>query len=148
MNDDAVVVVDEQRITVTHAKSAYKLNEEDLKGLDCLYVRNPHYRSGPQMRLYRVCDLIEVSNRKREKEQLIEDENKEKIQKERLDILTSKDIIVDEITEPFYDYVLGDYLTNKKTHITITSIKRNYTALLIVNIFISIKVVVYVIQLQ
>ena len=139
-NDDGHITViqtkkinndDEERITVTQAKSNYKVTEGDLKGIDCIYVTNPRYRRAPPMRLYRVCDLITISQKKLQNVKLLEEEMNEKLYKERLDILISKDIIVNEITQPFYDYVLGDYLTNKKTRITVTSIKRHYPSVLI-----------------
>jgi len=122
---------EEERITVTQAKNNYKVTEDDLKHIDCLYVQNPRYRRAPPMRLYRIKDLIIISEKKKENIKLLEEEMNEKLYKERLDILISKDININEITEPFYDYVLGDYLINKKTRITVTSIKRHYPSVLI-----------------
>ena len=123
---------DEPRMTVTRAKSCYKLTEDDLKGLDCLYLSNPHYRSAAPMRLYRISDLDIISDKKKELERRLQDEKNDKLYNERVDKLASKDMLVDEITEPFHDYVLGDYLTNKKSKITITSIKRHYPTMLLI----------------
>ena len=48
---------DNSYICVTQAKKNYNLNENDLKDLECIYKRNPYYRSAPPMRLYLIKDL-------------------------------------------------------------------------------------------
>ncbi len=47
-----------ERITATDAKRTYCLTEEDLEGLVYEPRRNPHYRSGPPMRLYEVREVV------------------------------------------------------------------------------------------
>jgi hypothetical protein len=46
-----------RKITASTAKSVHRLSEKDLEKLNCDYVDNPHYRSGPSMRLYRLIDV-------------------------------------------------------------------------------------------
>lgn len=53
-----------ERITATDAKKTYCLNDDDLDDLAYEPRRNPHYRSGPPMRLYEVRDLVVVAIRK------------------------------------------------------------------------------------
>ena len=45
-------------ITAGTAKADYAMNEVDLAELDCLEVRNPHYRSGAPMRLYLLSQIL------------------------------------------------------------------------------------------
>ena len=47
-----------ERVTATEAKKTYCLTDEDLDGLVYEPRRNPHYRSGPPMRLYEVRDVV------------------------------------------------------------------------------------------
>lgn len=126
-NDD-----DARRITVTTAKSIYKVTEADLKDIDCKNAPNPHYKSASPMRLYRLSDIQAISDKKKEYEKQLQEEVNDRLYEERVGLLAAKDIQVDDISEPFYDYVLGDYLTNKKSKITITSIKRHYTSVVLI----------------
>jgi hypothetical protein len=52
------------KITLTTAKSTYKLKEGDLDTIECEERRNPHYRRGPTMRLYILADVIRVAIKK------------------------------------------------------------------------------------
>jgi XPA protein C-terminus len=47
-----------RRITATEAKATYCLREEDVDALVYEERRNPHYRSGPPMRLFSVRDVV------------------------------------------------------------------------------------------
>lgn len=49
---------EDDRITATDAKTTYCLTEGDLDGVLYEPCRNPHYRSGPPMRLYNVRDVV------------------------------------------------------------------------------------------
>lgn len=51
-------------MTATRAKSEYMLSEKDLDKLACTHKKNPHYRSGPPMRLYRLTDLLDAVDEK------------------------------------------------------------------------------------
>ncbi len=48
----------EKMICMSRAKGQYGLTEEDLGHLECTYVRNPHYRNAPSMRLYLLADVL------------------------------------------------------------------------------------------
>ena len=53
-----------QRISVTHAKSQFSLNDNDLSRFGFLCVENPHYANAAPMRLYRVEDVQLAYRRK------------------------------------------------------------------------------------
>ena len=61
-----------ERICATTAKQKYGLNENDLAEIECIYTRNPYYRSAPQMRLYIEKDIIEISEKKKLRAQYLE----------------------------------------------------------------------------
>lgn len=69
-------------ICVTQAKKNYNLNENDLKDLECIYKRNPYYRSAPEMRLYLIKDLEKVFEDKKVHEQYLID-NVDKIKADK-----------------------------------------------------------------
>lgn len=48
-------------MTAIRASATYLLNDEDLHALPVDYARNPHYRSGPMMRLYTIADLEDAT---------------------------------------------------------------------------------------
>ena len=48
-------------ICSTRAKQEWRLTENDLYGLDCKRVRNPHYRSADPMRLFKLSDVVAES---------------------------------------------------------------------------------------
>lgn len=123
---------EEKRMTVTRAKTEYKLNEEDLKDLDCKEARNPHYRSMPPMRLYKVIDIETISKKKQEDSKRFEEETKQKLHNERIRILTDKGVLVEEISEPFYNFILSDYLTSKKPKVTMTSITKQFPMMILI----------------
>ena len=54
----------EKYTTYTNAKSKYLLSDKDLKLLECKLCTNPHYRSGPPMRLYKVVELERLQFKK------------------------------------------------------------------------------------
>ena len=123
---------EETRMTVTRAKTEYKLNEEDLKDLDCKEARNPHYRSMPPMRLYKVSDIEMMSKKKQEDSKRFEEEMSQNLYNERIGILTDKGVSVDEISEPFYNFILSDYLTSKKPKVTMTSITKQFPMMILI----------------
>ncbi|KAF9126643.1 hypothetical protein BG015_004658 [Linnemannia schmuckeri] len=49
------------RVTKTEACTVFYLRDEDLRSLDCLQKRNPHYRNAAPMRLYLEQDVQERS---------------------------------------------------------------------------------------
>lgn len=69
-------------ICVTQAKKDYSLNENDLRNLECIYKRNPYYRSAPNMRLYLIKDIDRVYEDKKKHEQYLID-NYDKIQEQK-----------------------------------------------------------------
>ncbi|KAI8817055.1 uncharacterized protein EV422DRAFT_262962 [Fimicolochytrium jonesii] len=50
-----------RKITLTRAKSEYKLNNNDLQGLPYIQLPNPHYRRAAMMTLYLVQDIVDVA---------------------------------------------------------------------------------------
>ena len=50
-------------ICASTARQKYRLSEAQLATLDCRYVRNPHYRSAPEMRLYLESDVEALARR-------------------------------------------------------------------------------------
>lgn len=50
-----------KQITATRAKSEYKVTEQDLAVLECRRAKNPHYRTGPEMRIYKEIDVYNVA---------------------------------------------------------------------------------------
>jgi len=67
-------------ITSTKAKSEYKLNEKDLSPLKGTLLANPHYRSGPPMRLYSLVDVVKASKAKMEAKGTTLEEARQKTQ--------------------------------------------------------------------
>jgi hypothetical protein len=53
------------RITASRAKGEFGLTEDDLDGLGCEHVRNPHYRSAAPMRLYELAEVESMVETKR-----------------------------------------------------------------------------------
>ena len=53
------------KITASRAKGEFGLNDNDLSELDCILVRNPHYRSAACMRLYVLSDVEAASDAKK-----------------------------------------------------------------------------------
>lgn len=53
-----------QKICASTAKADFKLTDRDLDSIGCEYVRNPHYRCAPSMRLYLLSDIIKLSEEK------------------------------------------------------------------------------------
>ena len=52
-----------KRVCASTARQKYHLSEAQLATLDCHYVRNPHYSSAPEMRLYLESDVEALSRR-------------------------------------------------------------------------------------
>ena len=123
---------EDKRMTVTRAKTEYKLNEDDLKDLDCKEARNPHYRSMPPMRLYKVSDIEMISKKKQEDAKRLEEEMNQKLYNDRIGILTDKGLSVDEITGPFNDFILSDYLISKRPKVTMTSITKQFPMMMLI----------------
>ena len=44
-------------ITKTRCKTEYKLKDEDLELFEVYETKNPHYRSGPTMKLYKLKEI-------------------------------------------------------------------------------------------
>ena len=44
-------------ISKSRCKNQYKLKDKDLELLEVYEVANPHYRSGPTMKLYKLFDI-------------------------------------------------------------------------------------------
>lgn len=61
---DMIVERTTKRITASTAKSEYMLSEKELEALGCELRVNPHYRSGPPMRLYKLIDVLDASDKK------------------------------------------------------------------------------------
>ena len=61
---DIIIENRNKKIAATTAKKDYMLSEKDLGKLTCETMKNPHYRSGPLMRLYKWIDVIEASVKK------------------------------------------------------------------------------------
>lgn len=59
---------EQKRICASTARKEYNLSETDLSNLECDYVRNPHYRSAPQMRLYLESEVKEYAEKKAEQQ--------------------------------------------------------------------------------
>jgi hypothetical protein len=70
-------------ICLSTVKNDYKLNEQDIEELECTYVRNPHYRSAPHMRLY-VEEEIKKISKEKNKRILYEQEHAEEILAEKI----------------------------------------------------------------
>jgi hypothetical protein len=51
-------------ITATTAKKQHLLSDKDLESIPCKLVKNPHYRSGPPMRLYTMRDILDLQFKK------------------------------------------------------------------------------------
>lgn len=132
IKDNEVKDSEVKRMTVTRAKTEYKLNEDDLKDLDCKEARNPHYRSMPPMRLYKVSDIERISKKKQEDSKRLEEELSQKLYNDRIDILTDKGVSVIEITGPFYDFILSDYLISKRPKVTMTSITKQFPMMMLI----------------
>jgi hypothetical protein len=56
--DAYLATADDATITATDAKKTYCVTEDDLDAVSYEARANPHYRSGPMMRLYRVRDVV------------------------------------------------------------------------------------------
>ena len=53
-----------KRICASTCKTTHRLNDADLSMLECVRVRNPHYRSAAPMRLYFEAQVIEAARLK------------------------------------------------------------------------------------
>lgn len=61
----------QQRITLTTAKTKYKLNLKELESLDCIVKQNPYYRHAAPMRLYKLIDVLEIVDAKRRNQSVL-----------------------------------------------------------------------------
>jgi hypothetical protein len=83
MTDDKI-----KYICVSTVRKEYKLNDDDLKEIECKYVRNPRYRCAPEMRLYvedEVKKLAKNIEKKKELERQYNIEHADEILSKKLE---------------------------------------------------------------
>lgn len=84
-------------VSATAAKKEFSLDESDLQKLEVRYATNPHYKSGPPMRLFVKAEVIKASQARAEQEERLlaakrkyEEEHAEEIQAENERIRAQK----------------------------------------------------------
>ena len=98
------------RITKSRAKSEFKLSDADLADLDVVFVRNPHYRSAPDMQLFLMEEVTACSEAKLAAKQHAKAAKAQVEYGKRLATLLKAKVDVDAVTEPnMIAFVLGDY---------------------------------------
>jgi hypothetical protein len=60
-----------QKITLTTARTRYKVNLTELDKLECTVMQNPHYRHAAPMRLYKLIDVLEIADKKAQKKESV-----------------------------------------------------------------------------
>lgn len=83
-----------KKICASTAKADFKLTDRDLDSIGCEYVRNPHYRCAPAMRLYLLSDVIKLSEEKQRRleynethwEQIQAEKKKQKLEQKQKEL--------------------------------------------------------------
>ena len=60
----AFFIIDKIKITQSTAISDFMLAKKDLESIPCQFVRNPHYRSAPDMKLFKLSAIMDLTRAK------------------------------------------------------------------------------------
>ena len=97
-------------ITLTTAKTEYKIKTDDFKNLKYATVKNPYSKSQSSY-LYFLKDIIEISNKYKVKEQETYDK---RLKDRNASLVKYKAPNKNDIDPKLYDYVIADFFDTKK----------------------------------